>query len=407
MTIQSLFKQRSSIHFKQLSRYMKYVLNDHFVLALLLVLGAAGFGYSNYVQTIEQGAILPRFILLILMVGVVTGGTITTLMQQADVVFLLPLESEVIPVLKKSVLKSLLVLAFPVAFVSAAAMPLLVATQGIKFNVWPLFLATSVLFKYIDLNFQFMSFFQSEVLKRSLYTHAGKMISLFGFTLSIFVGVSLGLFFSIIIVLIQFIYNKKMDRASNRLQWNDVIAKEENRQQKLYRFINLFTEVSFIESHPRRLKWLDKVINFQSGKFSQPHYFYILRSFYRNPSYSGLVSRLVLISVLMISFSTLIVLNLMLAVLFLYLIGFQLMPIYQQFKQNFYFQLYPIQETGKIKSIQRLITEVLAVVLVIFTLTGLTKDIYSGASLFLGGAIFILMFTRLYLPKRLKRMEQF
>ncbi|WP_225744390.1 ABC transporter permease [Marinilactibacillus sp. Marseille-P9653] len=407
MTIQSLFKQRSSIHFKQLSRYMKYVLNDHFVLALLLVLGAAGFGYSNYVQTIEQGAILPRFILLILMVGVVASGTITTLMQQADIVFLLPLESEVIPVLKKSVWKSLLVLAFPVAFVSAAAMPLLVVTQGINFNIWPLFLVTSVLFKYIDLNFQFMSFFQSDVLKKGLYTHAGKMISLFGFTLSIFVGLSFGLFFSLIIVLIQFIYSKKMDRNSNRLQWNDVIEKEENRQQKLFRFINLFTEVSFVESHPRRLRWLDKVIDFQSGKSPQPHYFYILRSFYRNPSYSGLVSRLVLIGILLISFSTMIVLNLMLAVLFLYLIGFQLMPIYQQFKQNFYFQLYPIQETGKIISIQRLITEVLAVVLVIFTLTGLAKDIYSGASLFLGGGVFILMFTRLYLPKRLKRMEQF
>lgn len=407
MTIQSLFKQRSSIHFKQLSRYMKYVLNDHFVLALLLILGAAGFGYSNYVQTIEQGAILPRLILLILMVGVVAGGTITTLMQQADIAFLLPLESEVIPVLKKGILKSLLVLAFPVAFVSAAAMPLLVATQGISFNVWPLFLVTSVLFKYIDLNFQFMSFFQSDVVKRGLYTHAGKMISLLGFTLSIFVELSIGLIFSLTIILIQFIYSKKMNQASNRLQWNDVIAKEENRQQKLYRFINLFTEVSFVESHPRRLKWLDKIIEFQSGKFPQPHYFYILRSFYRNPSYSGLVSRLVLIGVLLISFSTTIVLNLMLSVLFLYLIGFQLMPIYQQFKQNFYFQLYPIQETGKIKSIQRLITEVLAVVLVIFTLTGLARDIYSGASILLVGIIFILLFTRLYIPKRLKRMEQF
>ena len=94
MTVISLFKQRTRIYQKQLSRYMKYVLNDHFVLAVLLLLGAGGFGYSNYVQTVSNGAILPRVILVIVMILVLSAGRITTLMQSADIVFLLPLEAE-------------------------------------------------------------------------------------------------------------------------------------------------------------------------------------------------------------------------------------------------------------------------------------------------------------------------
>lgn len=405
MTVTSLFKQRNRIYHKQLSRYMKYVLNDHFVLAILLMLGAGGFGYSNYVQTLSAGAVVPRIVLLIVLTLAISSGSIATLVQSADVAFLLPMEDEVKKVIERDVWKSFILLAVPLSFISAAAMPLLVVTLQVEFQTWPVFLATILLLKLFELRGQYASFLEKDYTKRILLVSTGKILSLIGITTSIFVNIYAGLLLVIILVLFGTFYLKKLYRSNKSLQWTVVIEKEENRLQKLYRFINLFTEVSFLESHPNRLKWLDKWIQVQSRKNPGAHYYYIIRSFYRNQSYSGLVLRLTLIGSLLILFSSGMFLKLTLTILFLYLIGFQLIPIKQQFKQNFYFQLYPVEETGKIKSIQRLIAEVLLIVAVIFILINSTQDFYSTAVILVGSVLFIIGFIKYYLPKRLERME--
>ncbi|GEL67852.1 ABC transporter permease [Marinilactibacillus psychrotolerans] len=405
MTVISLFKQRTRIYQKQLSRYMKYVLNDHFVLAVLLLLGAGGFGYSNYVQTVSNGAILPRVILVIVMILVLSAGRITTLMQSADIVFLLPLEAEVKGILKKNIWKSFIFLAIPIAFASAAAMPLLVVTLKIEFNSWPIFLATALLLKFFDLKVQYITFLEKDHTRRLLMMSASKILSAVGLIFSIFVNLYSGLILVAFFGLVGTYYLKKIYSKDKSLQWTIVIEKEENRLQKIYRFINLFTEVTFLEQHPNRLKWLDKWIETQSRKNNDPHYYYIVRSFYRNQSYSGLVLRLTLIGILLILFSSGVIIKLILTILFLYLIGFQLTTIYQQFKQNFYFQLYPVPETGKIKSIQRLIGEILSIVAIFFIGANLTQEIYSSGIMLIGSLIFIYGFTSYYLPRRLSKIE--
>ncbi|WP_208559110.1 ABC transporter permease [Marinilactibacillus kalidii] len=408
MTVQSLFKQRSTIYMKQLSRYMKYVLNDHFVLALLLLLGAAGFGYSNYIQTVQTGEFIPRLVLLILMTGAISIGNISTLLQQADRAFLLPLESELYPILKKAVWKSMMILALPLAFVSIAAMPLLASTMAtVQLDMWPIFVATTIMLKIMDLNIEFMTYFVNDSTKRTTFQYLAKCIMIIGLASSLFINLLIGFVFSILVALLSLLLIRLNKQQHKSLQWDYVISREENRQQAIYRFINLFTEVSFIESHPKRLKVLDKLIALQSSRNKEIHYYYIVRTFYRNPSFSGLVIRLTLIGMLFFSFDTAPGLDLVIGLLFLYLIGFQLIPIYQQFKQNFYFQLYPIEETGKIKSIQRLITEVLAAVLLLFIGVSLFKSLFSSGLILIGGSLFIGLFTRLYLPKRLYRMEQY
>lgn len=403
MTVTSLFKQRASIYNKQLSRYAKYVLNDHMVLALLIMLGAGGFAYSNYVETVTVGAVLPRLILVVLMVVVISSGTISTLIQSADAVFLLPMEEGVRKELKKRNGYSFLLLAFPVVFAAAAAMPLLVATLGIGFQWWPVFLITAVSYKFIDLRAQFSACLEPDDRKRMMLNSLGKVISTVGLLISVFIDLFAGLAFSLAVCVISTILLNRIEQQKS-LQWHYLIEKEANRVQKLFRFINLFTEVSFIETHPRRLKWLDQWIALQSRSQADAHYFYILRSFYRNSSYSGLVLRLVLIGTLFIMFSPGILLKLILSIVFLYLIGFQLIPIYQQFKNNFYFQLYPVEETGKIKSIQRIITEILGAAALVFTAANIPQGIISSVIILAAGLLFITVFTRYYIPKRLKRM---
>ena len=42
-----LWKKRQAKHQKQMFKYLRYVLNDHFVLALLFLLGGLGLSYSD------------------------------------------------------------------------------------------------------------------------------------------------------------------------------------------------------------------------------------------------------------------------------------------------------------------------------------------------------------------------
>ena len=44
----NFFKHRLGLHFKEMTRYLKYVFNDFFVIALMFFIGALGLVYSNF-----------------------------------------------------------------------------------------------------------------------------------------------------------------------------------------------------------------------------------------------------------------------------------------------------------------------------------------------------------------------
>ncbi|MEL5940452.1 ABC transporter permease, partial [Tetragenococcus halophilus] len=49
--MKAFFQARLKKHQKRILRYMKYVLNDHFVLMMTFLLGGIGFYYSNWLKT--------------------------------------------------------------------------------------------------------------------------------------------------------------------------------------------------------------------------------------------------------------------------------------------------------------------------------------------------------------------
>lgn len=51
-----LWKMRQKTHQKQMFKYLRYVLNDHFILALLFILGGLALSYSNYLKALSPQA---------------------------------------------------------------------------------------------------------------------------------------------------------------------------------------------------------------------------------------------------------------------------------------------------------------------------------------------------------------
>lgn len=89
-----LYQNRLSRHLRQMLRYLRLVFNDHFVIALMFFVGGLGLAYANWLKTVS-----PRDTWIVLVVGLILWlglalGRVATLLEPADVVFLLPREHD-------------------------------------------------------------------------------------------------------------------------------------------------------------------------------------------------------------------------------------------------------------------------------------------------------------------------
>ena len=125
--------------------------------------------------------------------------------------------------------------------------------------------------------------------------------------------------------------------------------------------------------------------------------------FVRNYNFSGLYLRLVLIGSIALYFSNSWVINSVISVLFLYLIGFQLIPLRQPFKKSIYFRLYPNTDTDKINSIQKLILILLVGGTLVYSLASINSGWIAAGTVMLMNSLFIWLFIYGYLPKRLNK----
>ena len=91
-----LWKMRQKTHQKQMFKYLRYVLNDHFILALLFILGGLALSYSNYLKALSPQAEIwyaKPLVLLILVISLQVGR-LATLLKPADIVFISPRQAE-------------------------------------------------------------------------------------------------------------------------------------------------------------------------------------------------------------------------------------------------------------------------------------------------------------------------
>jgi len=60
MMMLEIWKKRLKLHEKKMARYLKYVLNDHFVIVCFFIFGALSLGYSNLLKTLDSSFIWGR-----------------------------------------------------------------------------------------------------------------------------------------------------------------------------------------------------------------------------------------------------------------------------------------------------------------------------------------------------------
>ena len=109
--MKELMKKRQQTFRTQCVKYSRYVLNDHFVLFMLIFIGFLVVQYSQFLQDLPKDTSLIRWSLMIGLLLLVPIGSIATYLEKPDALFLLVKDEEV-KVILKSRLRGLLSFGF-------------------------------------------------------------------------------------------------------------------------------------------------------------------------------------------------------------------------------------------------------------------------------------------------------
>ncbi|WP_019792362.1 ABC transporter permease [Streptococcus sobrinus] len=346
--MKAVFAKRRFDFNQQCLKYLRYVLNDHFVLVLVFLLGFVLYQYSNLLRhfpknhwPIMAGLVLVSLVLLWL-------GRVATYLEPADRVFLLPQEDDLIAQIKGARWWSFLVWGgLQTLFLLALA---------------PLFLALG-------------------------FSKLGFLVFLL-FMLLVKGG----------LVLFK---SRKLLIAGN-LNWEEALAQEQGRKQAILKFYSLFTNVKGISSQTKRRGYLDFLLAGLTKKQSQLWSNLYLRAYLRSGDYLALSLRLLFLSLLSFILVKAGLVALALALLFDYLLLFQLLSLTKHYDYQYLTQLFPLGAGLKKANLKQVLRGILyglvllqAIVLLIFSFS------WQNLALLVGVA---LLLVELYLPYKLKKL---
>ena len=348
--MKDLFLRRKQAFRKECVGYLRYVLNDHFVLFLLVLIGFLAYQYSQLLQDFPENHWPILLFLGIVSALLLAWGGIATYMEGPDKLFLLVSEEELKSYLKGQTVRSLVFWTIVQTLFLLLFAPLFLAMgYGLPvFLVYVLFLGVG---KYLVFRHKASKFF----------TETG-------------------------------------------LDWDYVIAQESKRKQVLLRFFALFTQVKGVSNSVKRRAYLDfilKAVQKVPGKIWQNLY---LRSYLRNGELFALSLRLLFLSLLAVIFIEQAWIATAVVVLFNYLLLFQLLALYHAFDYQYLTQLFPLEKGEKEKGLQEVIRGLTGFVLLVQLIVGLITLQEKLALLALLGAGLVLQV--LYLPYQVKRQMQ-
>ncbi len=395
-----LWKERFRSFAKETGSYLRYIFNGHLMIVVLFLLGTAAFYYQDWIKTLQPDFPAAWIIAGILSV-VLTYSPIQTFLTEADKIFLLPLETKLADYFRKSLLFSLSLQSYLLLMVLAVLMPLHVKVDGADFQSFFSLLFAVILIKLINLliRWQVQYFIESSV------KWTDSIIRFFiNIVLLYFLFSAAPLLFAAVpalILVFLYLYYKKQTTLKG-LKWEQLIEEEERRMNAFYRVANMFTDVPKLRDRSRRRKWLDWLINRipyrQDLSFSHLY----MRTFARSGDYFGLLVRLTAIGGAALYFVTYGPGQILFALLFMYLTGFQLLPLWNHHQNKLWVRLYPLTEKTRRKSFTSLLVGILLFQAFVFAAIVLMKgELLFGAIILAAGTAFSFFFVYFYSLKKL------
>ena len=231
------YKLRLTKHRKKMLRYLKYVMNDHFILICMVGLGGFGYYYSEYLKRLTPLVTWVPFMVLLLWIISLFIGRLSTLMQEADMVFLLPKERAMMTYLKQSLRYSTILPMLSLSLIVGVTFPLVVATTSVTLSMALFIIASLISLKYADLWIQLESLYLNTEKKVITHRFVWCIGALIGLSSSLFLSFYIGTVISIIVSTLLVVLAKQTLEIS-QLNWEKSINMERKRMKRIYSFFN-------------------------------------------------------------------------------------------------------------------------------------------------------------------------
>jgi ABC-2 type transport system permease protein len=397
---QQLWRDRASGRIKDFGKYLRYIFNGHLVIVLLFLIGSAAFYYQKWIATLSPG--FPAVLIVAGIIGFfLTYSPVYNFLLEADRVFLLPLEDKLKGYFFRSGIVSLIFQGYILLLVLAVLMPLYAKVSGNGFKLFlPFFLVLLVVKGWnLAAVWRIQYFVQPSV-------HNWDMVVRYFlnavFTYLLFNQANILLLLALVFVMVFYYWSFYSRTRDIGLKWDLLISREEKRVASFYRLANMFTDVPNLRDSVKRRRWLDLFVSRISFKQENTYLYLYARTFMRSGDYLGLFIRLTIIGVLAVYFLSFGFGQILLSILFLYLTGFQLLPLWKHHQYKIWVDLYPTVEKYKQSAIYFLLRTVLTVEAVIFALFILMKgEIVIALIGLVAGLVFNFFFINFYIKKRL------
>lgn len=401
MTLETVLAKRRSAYQKKLSKYAKYVMNDHFVIAFLFLLGALAYQYSNFIKTLTPDFIWGKIVAAFLLAIMLFFGKIATMATAADQIFLVTQEAEWQMVIKEAKKRSMVVPGVVLLLMTASFLPIVFVGQAIAAADVTVIFFIGLLLKWVHLGVEEVALrFDSatKVKKIKWFLYGWGVAS---YLLAFFIHPVAGLALALSGV---FVFESQLrPLRSHLLDWEKLVTTETTRMAKINRFINLFIDAPTGKENSKRRLYLDSMVQTLSGS-GNPYQYLFARVFVRGSSYFGLYLRLTVIGTLVLGMSQMPVFNIVLGVLLVYLTGFQMLPLFRHVGENVMVRLYPQPEEEKQEGFSRLVMGILFVQGFIFSLaTVWGTNLVTGAMALVINSVFIFFFAKIYVMNRIKK----
>ncbi|WP_163654430.1 ABC transporter permease [Listeria sp. PSOL-1] len=398
-----LWKKRYSHYTDELVKYLRYMFNDHLLLVLLIGIGALIFYYADWVKTLKPG--FPGIPLMVVLLTVaICAGQIVTLLKRADSVYLIVQEKGMAPYFRKAQVASFWLQSYSFVIILGAAMPMYTAITGYSYSRFFGLLVALILIKCWNVGFSF------QALKLDNSDTAWLYFRVILSALLIYLVLAFHLLWTIPITIVVLLvsYAAILQRTKDvTLRFELLIVKEEARMNRFYRLVNLFTDVPHLKGTVKRRAYLDFL--YKPIPYAKRKTFAFLwsRTFVRTNEYIGLYVRLTVICAILIIFIQGLYLNLLFSLLFLYLTGFQFIPMLKHFDGQLMMKLYPVEPKIERRSFVHFIRILLVGQAVLFSIIEIAENGSIGGMLCLAiNLLFVVIFTFIYIPYRMKKMYQ-
>jgi ABC-2 type transport system permease protein len=394
-----LWSDRSKKTAKELSRYLRYIFNGHLMIVMIFLIGSLTFYYQQWVKSLDES--FPAPIIMALILGVFTTySPVYTFLLEADRVFLLPVENRLSKYFWRSGIVSFALQAYILLMVLAALMPMYVQVSKNTYSVFFQFIFILFVLKVWNLatRWRIQYYVEKNVhLSDSIVRFCINVVFLY--LLFVSAQAAFLLVLSMIMIGLYYFFHRKS--KGKGLKWEEIILLEQNRMTGFYRIANLFTDVPKLKDVVKRRKWLDWIVTKINFQQENTQIYLLTRTFLRSGDYLGLVVRLTIIGGLVIFYWDFIYGQFLFLILFLYLTGFQLLPLKNHHQNMLWIDLYPTAHEQLDHAFKKIISNVLLLQGIIFSLIFLLKGDWLFALIGLGiSFVFNVLFVRFYSLKK-------